>query len=396
MELYLQFGHGMMEHCKVLVEKWGGGTVVLSPRDLKVDQLSTLSTELLEINGNTLLDPQMYDPRGDHHGLVKHDYWIDSFSTGMLLGGPTLKQLFKDLKDLNDLSNTDKYIIPGLYCSNVEADWIAVQESLITESVTSFDDKSRLATICLSSDVLRSEEQIELLLSQSEEWNVDGYYVVAEHPNNEYLVEDPMWLSNLLNLCAGLKLQNRIVISGYSTHQMLSLAASNIDAVTSGTFLNVRCFTKDKFSEPEESEKRKAKWYYCPHSLSEYKLPFLDLGYRARILDQLKASPAMDSDYADILFSGAQPSLTAFSEREAFRHYLQCFHVQVQNARRGSFRETIDTHNVLLSTAELNIRNYHRAGVRGQHRDYENITDVNRAAISTLESTRGFVLDRQW
>ena len=34
MELHLQFGFGMMEHCRHLLTEWGSGTVVLSPRDL--------------------------------------------------------------------------------------------------------------------------------------------------------------------------------------------------------------------------------------------------------------------------------------------------------------------------------------------------------------------------
>jgi hypothetical protein len=40
MELFLQFGFGMMEHCRVLVDEWGGGTVILSPRDLNETQLT--------------------------------------------------------------------------------------------------------------------------------------------------------------------------------------------------------------------------------------------------------------------------------------------------------------------------------------------------------------------
>jgi serine/threonine protein kinase len=43
MELYLQFGYGMMEHCRFLVSEWQGGTVVLSPRDLTDEQLGRLA-----------------------------------------------------------------------------------------------------------------------------------------------------------------------------------------------------------------------------------------------------------------------------------------------------------------------------------------------------------------
>jgi hypothetical protein len=267
MELYLQFGYGMMEHSKILIEKWGGGTVILSPRDLNENQITRLGLELSEIGGQTLLDPQLYDPRGNHHGLKKHDYWIDNFETSMLLAGPPLQRLLSEIRNLNSTANTEKYILPGIFCERVNDDWYAVEEAIITESLNLMNDKRRLATICLSAEALRFEDQIESLLARSEEWNVDGYYVVAEHPNAEYLVEDPLWLTNLMHLCAGLKLQNKVVISGYSTHQMLCMAATNIDAIASGTYLNVRSFSTEKFSEGGEDDKRKTTWYYCPQAL---------------------------------------------------------------------------------------------------------------------------------
>jgi hypothetical protein len=68
MDLYLQFGHGMMEHCRHLVRSWAGGTVILSPRDLKREQLVKLSEEIRALQGGqVLLDPQVYVPRSDQH-----------------------------------------------------------------------------------------------------------------------------------------------------------------------------------------------------------------------------------------------------------------------------------------------------------------------------------------
>ena len=42
-EIYLQFGYGMMEHCRSLFSKWEAGTAILSPRDLNPEQLVRLS-----------------------------------------------------------------------------------------------------------------------------------------------------------------------------------------------------------------------------------------------------------------------------------------------------------------------------------------------------------------
>ena len=112
---------------------------------------------------------------------------------------------------------------------------------------------------------------------------------MAEHPTSDYLADDPLWLGNLLNLSAGLKLQGREVVVGYCSHQMLCLAAANVDAIASGTFLNVRSFSTNRFQQPEEDSKgKRANWYYCPQALSEYKIAFLDLGFgKAGAMDLL-------------------------------------------------------------------------------------------------------------
>lgn len=397
MELYLQFGYGMKEISKDLLKKWGSGTVILSPRDTEPDQMQKWAREFRKVKGNHLLDPQLYYPKADHHRLTSHDYWPETFVTSLFTGGKALKDVLKKLKDFNNASQTTGYILPGVY-GTINEDWFNVHESIVDASVGIMGDIERLATICIPSDCLRlKEEQLEAIISRTEDWNVDGYYIVAEHPNSQYLVDDPVWLSNLLVLCSGLKLQKRRVIVGYCSHQMLCLAAANVDAIASGTWLNVRVFGQHKFHEDEdESTSRRAKWYYCPQSLSEYKIPFMDIAYKKGILGRMAPDPAMNNDYPTVLFSGALPSSTSYKEGNAFRHFLHSLHLQCKNALRPTFRETVGAQEVLLATAEKYIRMLHANGIRGQDRDFANIIDVNRAALTILEDTRGFVLERQW
>jgi len=397
MELYLQFGHGMMDHCKQLIKQWNTGTVILSPRDLTAEQIGHFSQKLQNTGGATLLDPQLYDPRADHHRLIKHSYWPQSYSTSAFTDNASVDNLLNELKVLNDIAGTSQYIVPSFICSRVTDDYFNFQDLMIDRASVVFSDKARLATICLSSEALRFEEQIEIILNRSESWDVHGYYLVAEHPNKEYLVDDPIWLTNLLILAAGLKLQGRSVVVGYSNHQMLCLASANVDAIASGTWLNVRSFPPAKFRQAADDEtSRRVKWYYCPQALSEYKLAFLDMGFRAGIMEHLRPDPSLGSNYADILFSGAQPSVTEYGERDSFRHYLHCLREQVIQARRRSFKETIDAHILQLENAERLISFLQRNGVRGQNRDFGKVVDVNRVAVAALETARGFILDRIW
>ncbi len=397
MDFYLQFGWGMKEHCCHLVKKWGNGTVILSPRDIEPSHIISFSNRLNTINGKTLFDPQLYNPRADHHRLIRHDYWPNSYSTGAFTNKGNASSLFKRLKEVNDHANTHSYIIPGTYCKDFDSDWIHVQHTFIDLASEYFEGKDKFATICLSPEIIRSADNIEGLLNLSEKWTCEGFYVVPEHPRDNYLVDDPVWLSNLLILCSGLKLQGKKVIVGYSTHQLLCLSAANVDAISSGNWLNVRSFSTNKFEQPKvEEERRKALWYYCPQSLSEYKLPFLDMGYKANSLEVLKPDSALGSNYADILFSGAQPSLTAFSSRDSFRHYLHCIKSQCALLSRKSYQESLSAQHVFLESAERIISILHSIGVRGQHRDFHDYVDVTRSALSALDNARGFVLSRSW
>ena len=398
MKLYLQLGHGMMGYCEELIQKWGEGTVILSPRDLDHKQIVQFPKKIKKLNGNTLLDPQLYDPRCDHKRLTSHAYWPSAFSTSLLLSDATyLNSLLKKIAEVNKTADTKAYIVPGIYCDKVDRAWFAVQDIFLQGAALVMIDKPRLATICLSAEVLRDENAIEDIINRAEKWNVSGYYVIGEHPQGRYLVDDPLWFGNFMSLCAGLKLQKRQVIVGYCSHQMIGLASSNVDAIASGSFLNVRSFPMGKFNTPDDdSPSRRATWYYCPHALSEYKLPFLDAAQKGGILSQLTPDAALGSNYADILFAGAQPSTTNFKDRLAFLHYLQCLHSQCKTAKRVTFKETVDAHTMQLNTAENHIKSFHRYGVRGQDRDFNDYVDVNLSALSILEGTREFVLSKQW
>ena len=62
-----------------------------------------------------------------------------------------------------------------------------------------------LLTLALGKDILLDEMQIEWIIQYAEQWNIDGVYIVCEHPESRYLVENPTWVLNLLKLVTGIK-----------------------------------------------------------------------------------------------------------------------------------------------------------------------------------------------
>ena len=241
------------------------------------------------------------------------------------------------------------------------------------------------------------EEQIERIVAYAEEWDVDGIYIVCEHPQNLYLVEKPLWVTNLMSLVAGLKRQKKKVIVGYASHQMLCLALTKCDAIASGNFLNLRWFQPEHFvTELDKSPSRRAIWYYCPQALSEYKIPFLDIAKRMNLLDRIEPAGSMKSKYCDMLFSAALPSSSGYGEKQAFRHYLYCLSIQCRTSVRKSYVETRDAHIMMLQTTEQLLNGLNEKGIKGQNRDFMEIIDVNRAAIAAFDMSYQFPMIQEW
>lgn len=398
-ELFLQFGYGMMQHSKDLIESWNGGTVILSPRDLSDSQLRTLSKDIIKTQGGKiLLDPQFYLPHADHERLCAHDFWPSGYSTGTFFQGRELLLLIAKLDQLNAALGTEGMIVPGLLAATVNDSWIQTQTDILDVAKNAVTRRPLIMTIALGADVPKHQELIAAILEAAEtSWQAQAYYIVCEHPNGDYLVQDPNWLANLLDLIAGLRLIGSQTILGYCNHQFLLAELACSTSICSGTWMNVRSFPPDKFRETLDDEvKQRNTWYYCPQALSEYTIPFLDVAYRQGLISRMAPDPNVDGGYARLLFSGVQPTTVSFSERQAFRHYLHSLHSQVQSLRHSGYDESRARHEQILDNAEDLLQSLHGIGVRGRKRDFLNILDVNRAAISILDSTRGPMLRRRW
>lgn len=399
MEMYLQFGHGMMAHTRELLKKWDTGGVILSPRDLSEDQLQRMGDDVLNMSRDSFLDPQCFARDADHARLISHTYWqmIKSHSTGAFMGGPGTAALLSELARLGRSAGIHNHILPGLLSAPaVSDDWFTFQENIIEEAPAHFGGEPLYATVAMSSGSMLDEAQVEAVVERAASWDVHGFYVVAETPSG-YLVDNPSWLANLLILVSGLKLLGKRVVVGYCNHQLLCLAAANVDIVASGTWLNVRSFPPDKFYSPDEGDvSRRTTWYYCPQAMSEFKLPFLDIAQRAGILGEMEPDPSLGSHYASPLFRGAAPTSVNWGEQDAFRHYLTCLHTQVADSRQPTYQATLDYHQRMLDSAEQFLNRLHRHGVFGQDRDFADYFDINRSALIIFNNARGHQLRRKW
>lgn len=394
MKLYLQFGYGMMEHAKLLTKKWSNETaVILSPRDLTDTQLTRLGQELIKEKAEVLLDPQMYAPGiTNQPNLTHHTYWYKgSFPTGV-----SLDTCLSELTSLNQRVGATRIIIPAELAVQIDAKWIKQQKDTINAVKTNgVEGMSPIFTIALGPDVLKNNKATEDLLNEIEGWSIDSVYLILKHPEGDYLVNSATWLANALDIVSGMRLRGINVIVGYCNHQKLIMAAAGANAICSGTWLNVRAFCTNKFVTSDDIAQRST-WYYAPHLLSEFKVDTLDVAHKLKTLHSLATDVAYDSQYADALFTAPQPTLAQFTEREAFRHYLQCLQAQTETSIQSTYKATTDLLFTQLDVAEKGLDILNKLGINGQQRDFSSYISYSRTALKVLDSQRGSMLSRNW
>ena len=400
MELFLQFGYGMKNLTIDLAKKWNGASVILSPRDMEPTQLHKWSKEFEKAGVDCYFDPQCYCPKSELKRLTKYSYWDCNLNTNLQSNNTYVEQKIENIKQYNDIAMTKAYILPCIL-NKYEDKWddrfVLQQKRFIDAAHKTMKDKPIYATLALPSDFLiQNEKIIEPFLNEICALDVDGFYIVAEALDKKYLIDSPMWLSNVFHLCATLKMAGKKVIYGYGNHQMLPLSLIKVDAMASGTWLNVRSFT-NRFIDTDE-QKRKSTWVYYPESLSEYKLSFLDWAYNTGYLSTMKSGDKsfMDEHYNKLFQTSVAPSTTNFNETDAFKHYLCCLRHQIELLDKNTYSEAFESYSLILTTAEREIERLEKVAIYAQARSFKNFIDVNRAAITQLDRSHGFAINMSW
>jgi hypothetical protein len=398
MNLGLQLGYGMGELAVELTKRWQLTESILSPRDLEDRGLVSWATRLNGATGSVALDPQFYMARADHERLTSQLYWPRDYDSNEFYERGGLENMITNLLELNIRLESAYLLLPGSMAHPVTDDWLLRQREILNTGRRIVADRIPLGiTWCLSAEALRSDEQVNRILDDDRDLKYAVAYVVCEHPNQTYRVHDPVWLANLLDLTAGLKLHGRRVVSGYAQHQSVMLACSSVDVIAAGTWMNVRSFVPGKFVAALEEEKAQRQvWYFCPQTFSEYTVPLLEVARRAGVLHLMAPQPPIPTDFASALFRDQAPTAVIWREPTAFRHYLSSLRTIVRNARQPTFQATVDTHLEMIDRAEALSSRLRSSGVNGGSRDFSRVFESHRAALAMHVQARGALLSRHW
>lgn len=398
MKLFLQIGHGMMAHCKALQGDWGDATAILSPRDLDASQLDHFSASFSKKRGELLFDPQFYLPRATHRGLTSQSFWPADYDSSAFWQDPSLESFVRDLAKLGKTYHASRLLLPGTLTEQASAVW-RTRQTQIAKAASAQDiyrPEDVFATVAVSSACVVNDAFVADLISEIDDWDVGGIYLVMGHPDGQFLVSDPAWLGNALTLVSALALQGKKVIVGYCTQQGLLFSAAGASAIGSGTYMNVRSFLAEKFLAPDpDDEKRKSVWYYLPQALSEYQVTLFPVAERQNALNLLKPPPGVGTQEVTDMIENRQ--WAAMKESPLFRHYLCALRTQCEASRRATFDETVHLLRDWIDKAETRVEKLRDKGLRGKHHALNpSIADSMRSALLELEREAGPALRRNW
>jgi len=388
MQLYFQCGSGVKKLAGLLSDVMPGGTYILSPRDLSEKGQIGFAKSLRKSGNRVLFDPQLYAHGSDKKNFKTYAYWP---TADCETETAPWRDLTQKVKDLNDALGTAELILPGTPCERVGSNYLRNQEQIV--HVAGRSDKPMLATVLLKQNVLLDTVQVERLLVATEAWPVDGVYLIAEHPDEDYFVDSPVWVLNLMKLCSGLTIQGKKVVLGYANHQMLIVACTGAHAIASGNWMNARSFTFEKFRESNEIRRHKT-WYYAPQAFTEFSPAYLDVAMNSGKLPVLAPDRRLKTP-ASILFSGAVPSSVNFTNEMSFFHYLYCLNRQVRELSAArSFGGRVSAYREMAGNAKQMLAFLHKYRINGQNRDFMDYFDVNDTALDLFGDQAGALLSR--
>lgn len=401
MEFYLQQGWGMKNMAIDLSNHMDSTNLIMSPRDTSKKQFTKWPKEFKEKDIKMLFDPQLYYPKLEHSRLAEHDYWDSSYITKLSSKDKNETEvLIESILEYNVSIDSDKFIIPSAMFE-FNDNWFELFSrnsiTLIEATNKIVKDREVFLTVALPSNLLNypNKEFIDKFLITVENFEVDGYYLIAEPINNSYPCRNPLWLSNFFNICAGLKLQGRKVIVGYANQQFLSLAITGVDAIASGNHLNCRKFT-NKFEDVKKIRMGAMPiYYYNSKALSEYPLEMLDY---AMSVDEISSFKPDDNYniFTENIFDDILPSDSMFKETASFKHYLYLLYTQTINMKKDTYESTYKHCEELLNRADQEIKRLEKLGIYAENRGMGQCIAASRTALKSVNINWGDQLSLEW
>lgn len=329
-----------------------GDGFIIAPSHMERNYVERLSDE---IKNTSFFDPQFFLPNTRVRKLPSYDFFPDVISSGFTTQEFTLRHANQCAVDCLIFQNSQDFemqIIPTRHFTGLPLNFVEQQDQLFVQPFISglqsiHSTKPVLLQLIINENMIKNEEYSNRLLN----WithirEITGVYLIADiNPRRKQLV-DIDFLYRYMKFIDALKNNDLFVMLGYLNIESLLLLLADPDAVTIGSYDNLRMF-KIKDFEPKDNKPIRAP---SPRIYSSQLLQLIQSNYLGAI--QRVANGEFDIDDSKYKVSIFEPTFNwHFHQPILYKHFFLVFSEQLRIICALSGQERYNKINELINNS---------------------------------------------
>lgn len=331
-EIFHQLGFRHNWNFQSFVDDNSGNGFIIAPSYMEKTEVEELSEGIKNIS---VFDPQFFIPRIRKRALSTYEFFPDivanGFQTSEFSGGFSLECALNCV-EFQKTNGFKKLVIPTRYFSGMPSDFIAQQCDLFVSPFLNAierlgKDRPVLLQLVVNDGMIKDHEFSNDLLN----WltgiqEIDGIYLIADINPRTKQIRDIDFLYSYLCFIQALSSNDLYTLLGYQNTEAVLLALASPNAVSIGSYENLRMFNIRNFEENDTGPTRGPNARIYVSKL----LQWIDTNYVGAITRILGDNHIFDNNhYQAQMF---EPSYHwHFSKPELYKHYFLVFSQQLQN-----------------------------------------------------------------
>jgi hypothetical protein len=362
--LFHQLGHNYIWSIDSFCNGVGDG-IILGPRYMEMEKVIALPAWIRQ---QAMFDPQFYLPNSSEGFLSTYPFFprvlARGFSTTEWTAELAYESAFRCL-DFQAQMDFSSVVIPTRFTEGMPGSYIENQTQLFVDPFVQACREQNIQKPCLlqlvlNDQMIKDQDYRRNLLN----WatgieDLGGVYLIFPWSSNRKQIIDIEFLISVMTFVHHLKATGMTVILGYMNTESLLYLASDPDAVTMGSYENLRMFGIRPYQPKEEKTIRGPNARIYASQL----LQWIEHEYLGTIIRSIPNGGALfdDNEHRLLMF---EPSYKwHFSKPEPYKHYFSSFSQQFHRLITYTGHDRFDAIRYEVQRAIRNYRNLEDAGV---------------------------------
>ncbi len=378
-----QLGYRYQWNLESITGDGTGDGVICGPRYMTRARVEGLP---LGIRENSLFDPQFFLPHSSRGALSTYPFFpqvvAGGFSTTDWTDAMASQCAMDCLRFQNDCGFR-ALVIPTRFYDGMPASFVDDQDRQFVIPFLEASSRLRIERplylqVILTDFMLRDQSYSARLLNWITSYSeLSGVYLIYHVQNRRKQLQDTEFLLNLFAFLQSLKRADLAVVVGYANTEGVLLLCTGADAITMGSYENLRMFSVDAFDEPRDGPRYGPNVrLYVPRLLQWVEQAYM--GAIRRAVGDL-GEYLEDNQYRVRMF---EPEYNwHFTKPEPYKHFFVTYSTQLRRLSVGSPEQR---YPAVLAECESALVEHQRLQAAGMVMDPESSGQHLNSWISVL------------